>query len=261
MHFKSLYAFAVVSAMSSWSTNAPAAIVGGISDSSALKHAVACDSVVEFVSQYSSEQKITQNAKGEIHVVARITDFSRFGECVSKGHESVDAEISAAGNSLSFECDGCPVTIEALVARDYDARFGTETHPPRDFEAWHALHFKSGPQGDGTEDSDKDGRSDLLEYALDTDPTTADFKDDAAFTIGSANVDGNRYVTLTYTRDLRKTDITLDCECSSDLVNWTTDGMVDTVVEADAENQIETRVAGAPAGNGRMFLRLRVRRN
>jgi hypothetical protein len=138
---------------------------------------------------------------------------------------------------------------------------------PSSFKAWQQHYWPdttdsalTGPAAD----PDRDGINNLLEYALDADPTVAN--DSALPQIGVESLDGGRYLTLTYCR--RSDDPLLCCEVvaseeiSAPLSNWTVQGETLSVSQDDLSPGMERvkvrdRVAiegGAP----HRYLRLRV---
>jgi hypothetical protein len=129
--------------------------------------------------------------------------------------------------------------------------------PPR--EIWNRQHFSNAELGDPAlegqlwgdlADPNANGRSNLMEYALGTNPRLAQEVDDPI--IVTSDTDS---LTLVYERDLSKTDIVYQPESSTDLINWI--AVSDTLISKDGE--IETRSANTPVTAGsRSYLRLRV---
>ena len=106
---------------------------------------------------------------------------------------------------------------------------------------------------DSLGDLDGDGLPNLLEYALHTDPLSADATNLTKVALESG------YLTLIYTKVTSATDIQYSVEQSSDLAKWTTANPSNEIVETQANLQtIKAKVAinGAP----QLFLRLRITR-
>ena len=105
----------------------------------------------------------------------------------------------------------------------------------------------SGPKAD----ADRDGRPNLLEYALGTDPRSADLQALPAVT----EVDGEWV--FTYQRPAQRPDIGILAEASLDLVSWNSDEVGHLLVGTDGGT--ETWQVGYPADDAAgVFLRLRV---
>jgi hypothetical protein len=94
------------------------------------------------------------------------------------------------------------------------------------YDDWRFAHFTSGELLDPAisghhADPDGDGSPNLLEFALNTDPRTAN---SSAFpVITSAADNGTNYLTLTATKNPAATDIQFSAEVSADLNVWTND--------------------------------------
>ena len=109
-------------------------------------------------------------------------------------------------------------------------------------------------------DYDRDGRSNLLEYAFGTSPVLAA---EAAPRMPTARL-GAADCVLQYQRDTTLTDITLTAQASSDLIGWKAvgeagapAGFTDTVIASDGT--IQTHEARIPlSSGGHVFLRVQV---
>jgi hypothetical protein len=107
-------------------------------------------------------------------------------------------------------------------------------------------------------DSDGDGRPNLLEYALGSNPSIADGAPAVGGMLDSAN---GRHCTLTFTRPLGLTDVTYAVEVSDDLQTWSRDTSQVSLAQSSPSGANETvtykTTAPLPA-SGRRFLRLAV---
>ena len=148
--------------------------------------------------------------------------------------------------------------LQALLA------FWATNHP---FEQWQSQKFgvnaaNAAIAGPGV-DFDRDGRSNLDEFAFNTDPNTATPPPFAAVNTLDPN-DGKTYLTITFHRRKAPAGITYHVESSPDLATWFEDaGHVSIGAPVDDGNGItETVTARAlPAidpANVRQFLRCRI---
>jgi hypothetical protein len=121
---------------------------------------------------------------------------------------------------------------------------------PITFATWQAQQTWGGADSSETADPDADSLSNLTEYALRLSPLTPD----AHLQPASATSGGS--LTLTYTVDLTKTDITWLLEVSPDLVTWSA---APTSLISQS-GTLQTWTASVPAIPDRRFLRLRITR-
>ena len=129
----------------------------------------------------------------------------------------------------------------------------TENNP---LEAWRLLHFDTSENtGDAADDFDfdHDGRSNLLEFATNSDPTVATPAPEMASLSGAS-------IEFDYVRSIEAMDYGIQyvVEWSSDLSSesWSTSEVVDSLINEGSTTQI--RKAVMPAGTGRRFVRLRI---
>ncbi|MEO7098307.1 MAG: CAP domain-containing protein [Luteolibacter sp.] len=114
-----------------------------------------------------------------------------------------------------------------------------------------------------TSDQDKDGRTNLIEYAFGTSPVAAN---DPAPRMPQAVADASFYI-LQYQRDTTLTDLTFTAGASSDLTTWKSPGQAgapagfsDTLIST--AGTIETRQAKIPlSSGGPWFMRVQVTKN
>ncbi|MBP6865888.1 MAG: immunoglobulin domain-containing protein [Candidatus Didemnitutus sp.] len=120
-------------------------------------------------------------------------------------------------------------------------------------EAWRLQYFgATAPTGDAADaaDPDADGLSNLLEYALGLDPTSA-----SAVAQPAAGVAASEW-TYTYTRPADRSDLTYTVEYSTTLTGWSRTGLVH---ERTATGPTETWQARLPLNTGpHVFFRLEV---
>ena len=115
-------------------------------------------------------------------------------------------------------------------------------------EAWRAAHFSVGEDGGDDADFDGDGLTNLLEYALGTDPRTRNAAPVPA-------LEGD-HLTLSFQRPRALPDVDYKAQVSSDLMTWTT---LPLEIVTDGETQTMRAVDTAPAsGTVQRFMRLKV---
>lgn len=140
---------------------------------------------------------------------------------------------------------GANVAEVAVYARDYS---GYGDWAERAYPG--AEDFVAGAAAPAA-DPDGDGVGNLLEYSFGGDPRVGE-----AGLLPAVGFEAGR-ATLTYVRDLWLKDIAWQVEWSTDLVQWSTAEVVETVELATPD--FERRRAEVPvAGRPRLFLRLRV---
>ncbi|MEM0895561.1 MAG: hypothetical protein AAGJ79_01655 [Verrucomicrobiota bacterium] len=88
------------------------------------------------------------------------------------------------------------------------------------FEQWQITHFgsSSSPDAIATADPDGDGKENVLEYALGTNPNSADHG--SCFTIFSTGTGGTKTISFETVRNTNRDDVTLVFEGSTDLLTW-----------------------------------------
>lgn len=156
--------------------------------------------------------------------------------------------------ALTTGSDHLPVVADYTVGTPYNA--------------WRGEHFTGAELADPAvsgdlADPDGDGVPNLLEYALDLDPHSANVQGQP--TVGTLTLGQNSYLTLTYTRVTAATGLTYTPQVSGDLQTWNSDKgavvAVSTANNADGLTQTVVVRDGIPiSGGGPRFLRLRVTR-
>jgi len=129
------------------------------------------------------------------------------------------------------------------------------------FELW-AQSIGLGAEASMTGDNDSDGMNNLLEYALDSDPMS-----DSSHRLPSGateliEVDGvtDRYLTLTFQRNLAASELTFTVELSDDLTGWNDNTTIPVSVTNNGDGTA-TEVWRAPLplnDDSSQFVRLRV---
>ncbi len=192
---------------------------------------------------------------------------------------SVSLTVLAAGNpelSYQWQRDGTDLpgatdrtlTLDDLQtgnAGDYTVRvtngFGSVSSAPAtvsvlregSLAAWLLDYFSSSELEDSlvsslAADPDHDGLSNLIEYALGTDPRSVT-------TAPSTVTATEQYWIFTYLRPADRTDVSYVVEASTDLTSWGTNTVVH---ERKSEGVMETWEARLPRGATKAFLRLSV---
>lgn len=125
------------------------------------------------------------------------------------------------------------------------------------FEGWLLDHFAGGPahaDADAAGDPDRDGISNLAEYALGLDPKVASQK---SLTTSVVTLDGQQYLRLSVPRDPQATGVVLTPEIADTLGNameWNED---EVVIEVDTASLFQVRDALPLSARTRRFLRAR----
>ncbi len=138
----------------------------------------------------------------------------------------------------------------------------SEAREPGDgYDAW-AAGFGLDPYGDGAFDSNPsgDGIENLLKYALGLNPHLSERGHMPWETI--QQIDGENYLTLTFTRPGNLTDVIYHVEASGDLADWTSPAVQygEPVENGDGTVTVTYRDSEPIGEADRRFLRLRVER-
>jgi len=116
----------------------------------------------------------------------------------------------------------------------------------------------NGPLGD----IDKDGRSNLLEYAFNTSPQTNDVDPFQGVSVTKTG-DGLKYLEVSYPRRIGALDLIYTVEISDDLTAWPSPGvtseLVSIIANPDGITEIVTvRVLPAMSSTAKKFVRMKV---
>jgi hypothetical protein len=116
----------------------------------------------------------------------------------------------------------------------------------------------NGPLGD----IDKDGRSNLLEYAFNTSPQTNDVDPFQGVSVTKTG-DGLKYLEVSYPRRIGALDLIYTVEISDDLTAWSSPGVTSELVSIidnhDGITEIVTvRVLPAMSSAAKKFVRMKV---
>lgn len=131
----------------------------------------------------------------------------------------------------------------------------TATITDKPADAWRFFYFGGNPPLSGDEeDYDHDGFKNLVEYALNMNPTLPVITGQLSYTPDEES--GIKYLSLIYAKDLTKTDITYQAQSSTALGGWTD---ISDTLQGTAGN-IESRKARIPLNGSERFLRLKVTR-
>ena len=104
-------------------------------------------------------------------------------------------------------------------------------------ENWLQQYFSTGQYVGDTADPEGDGIPNLIEYAYGFSPLVTN-SSTSGLDVGAAESGANTVVTITFRRDPRAVDLTYALETSSDLLNWSTPPIVQSVA------------GGIPTGTG-----------
>ncbi len=129
---------------------------------------------------------------------------------------------------------------------------------PSDYGAWMHSRGLSGARMGFAADPDGDGRSNLLEFALGSDPASADSQAGPETLL--VPMDGQEYLALQVSRNAFATSLAWEAEVSSDLGSWAA-GPEHTVVLRDTPTELWVRDARPLSESPRRFMRLRVSRS
>ena len=158
--------------------------------------------------------------------------------------------------------------ISAVVYGDDPANWQSGTANPGvhatgtiTYELWAAHHgLGVGPEAAPLADFELDGVINLLEFALDSDPTVIDPEKLPTASVQTLNVGGqlDDYLALTYRRRRDAPNLVYTVQVSHDLVNWSisTQQVGNPVDNGDGTDSITVRDTQPIGASGRRFMRL-----
>ena len=171
------------------------------------------------------------------------------------------ANASVAATTATFDTAGTYVL--RLMADDGEVQTFNDvsvTVYATPFAAWQAQQFISGssnPAASEANDADFDGLSNLMEYALLTNPNSSNVN---PCVTDAESVSNQKYLRLTVPKNPAATDVTYTVEATSNLANvssWSSSGLV---VEVNNSTTLRVRDNVAVAPGVQRFLRVKVTR-
>jgi len=152
--------------------------------------------------------------------------------------EAGSYSVIVSGNGLSVTSDSVALVVISPLDDWLTAKFTADQRADESVSGVDA-------------DPDRDGLSNLMEYALGREPLTAE-----ASAAPVASIDGSDWI-YTYSRPVDRADLTYVVEASIDLVNWSASGV--THARVSTEGTTETWEARFPTANApALFFRLKV---
>lgn len=152
--------------------------------------------------------------------------------------------------------------VRALQGATYSpyGEIGTATTPTADpsFAGWADSLFAGGaanPDADPNADPDRDGISNLMEYALASQPNTAE----TAATLPELKMEAGQF-NYRFRREMGRTDLRYRVEVGSDLANWTT-LVWDSETDSSPNNDGTHQIVPLPTIGPKLFVHLRVSLN
>lgn len=165
-----------------------------------------------------------------------------------------------AGLAVTLTYDGsstAPSAIGsyALVATIADANYSGSASGTfaiqSGYAVWAAAAGLTGANGGSTDDPDRDGLTNTVEYALGLDPLAP-----STSGLPTVSTDSENWI-YTYTRPAARTDVTYAVEASTDLATWSTSGVTHALVST--ADGLSTYTATYPrASADKLFFRLKV---
>jgi hypothetical protein len=190
-------------------------------------------------------------------------------EAVNVTHELWNSQQNAARDALGSYVKFCAPTIAngkvymATTASNLVV-YGLLTPP---YQLWQQANFSPDELADptisgDTADPDGDGIPNLAEYAFNTNPKTADLG--GLPVMGTVNVGGSDYLTISYEQVLFNTDITCTVEVSGDLTTWSSGpgftALVSVVDHGDGTETITVRDTTPISSATKRFIRVHISR-
>ncbi len=171
---------------------------------------------------------------------------------VESGLATVVNDLKAGDNPFAIEV----ISEDGTASRTYNLNIIREEDSST-FASWQVENFGSdsddpliaGPLADPSDD----GVINLLKYAFGLDPNLA-----SRDGLPQAGQDGDDF-TLTYTKNLDATDLTYEVEWSTDLIDWSSVGVGESILAEDIATQT-IKASIASGADISKFLRLRIDR-
>ncbi len=130
----------------------------------------------------------------------------------------------------------------------------------KELDYWRLVNFgDSQPAGNSADEADYDGDgwSNLLEFALGSDPLAGSDFPAGNFSLAMEEIDSSEYLTLSISRAALRTGISYQVEVSDNLEDWNS-GEAYTVGLEDSETLLKVRLAETLGTVDKRFLRLKV---
>jgi len=136
----------------------------------------------------------------------------------------------------------------------FDIDFPAYTGPFAQWLGQNSVGNANNLLAEATLDADGDGLMNLLEYAVGTNGVITNTSPQV---VQLTPVSSSNYLRLTIPKNPAATDVTFIVEASSDLVNWSSAGLV---IETNTSTQLVVRDNVAVSANNKRFMRVRVTR-
>jgi hypothetical protein len=136
----------------------------------------------------------------------------------------------------------------------FDLNFTAYTTPFAQWLDQSGTGNENNPTVEATADADGDGIMNLLEYAV---CTNGVIQNASPQVVELTPVSGDQYLRLSIPKNPAATDVTFTVEASSDLLNWSSAGLV---IETNTSNQLVVRDNVAVTSGVKRFMRVRVTR-
>jgi hypothetical protein len=169
------------------------------------------------------------------------------GSTVRIGRQPGHGAVSIEGNVATYHADS------GFIGPDYFTYMASDSGGYVDSASAGVISVTVGSSAFGSLDSDGDGLTDLVEYALGTSPAFPTTSGVGSPAIEAFN--GQRYLTLTIPRFLPPADANVSIEVSGDLQNWTP-----ATIVTNTQSLIKARDLLPANGDIRRFIRLKVSR-
>ncbi len=130
-------------------------------------------------------------------------------------------------------------------------------------DAWEELHGINPLTSSAMQDTDKDGVPDIMEFAFSGDPRQPDARQSQP-KLDSAVINNKEYLTLGFRRPVSYGSVIYEVQESSDLVNWTTRSLSQSLVappspRGDGTEDVTVQTSQPLGQSKKQFLRVRLR--